>query len=220
LFFAAASVACAVVVFVGFAKTYFLATRFGGPPLDPLRELHGAAFTAWIVLFLVQTALIAGRHVRVHRRLGIVGAVVAAVMVALGLTLAIETVRDRAMPDLFKGGLLALAGFDMLDFAVLVAAGLLLRRSPDAHKRLMLLATFVLLAAPASRFPFRAADSPLFYFGCVDVFVLALLGYDLACRRRVHAATGWGGALVVLSQPGRIAIAYTAAWAAFVHKLL
>jgi hypothetical protein len=51
-------------------------------------------------------------------------------------------------------------------------------------------------------------------FGLPDLFLLALVGWDLATRGRLHQATIWGGALLVGSQILRTAIMMTPAWVA------
>lgn len=52
-----------------------------GGPFTPLVHLHGALFTGWVLLFIAQTALAASHRVAVHRRLGMVGALLAAAMI-------------------------------------------------------------------------------------------------------------------------------------------
>jgi hypothetical protein len=58
-FFTGMALAAALTVFVGFARCYYLRSAFGGPPLPPLVHLHGVLFTAWILLFVTQTSLVA-----------------------------------------------------------------------------------------------------------------------------------------------------------------
>jgi hypothetical protein len=53
--------------------------------MTPLYQLHGALFTAWIVLLVVQTAVVTGRRTDIHRTLGIAGAVLAAIMFVVGV---------------------------------------------------------------------------------------------------------------------------------------
>lgn len=79
----------------------------------------------------------------------------------------------------------------------------------------MLLATLSILGAAVARTPPALAWGPPFFFGVVDLLILAVAGYDLATRRRVHPATAWGALLVVASQPLRLAVGGTAAWRAF-----
>src|SRR6187200_2533771 len=71
-----------VLVFLGFAPTYYLRPVSAGP-IPAYLHVHGAAMTAWFLLLLVQTALIAARRRGAHRRLGIAGACVAVVIVVL-----------------------------------------------------------------------------------------------------------------------------------------
>ena len=81
-FYVAMSIAVVVTVFAGFAPTFFLRPYYTSAPLMPLLKVHGVVFTSWIALFLAQTLLIARHRVDVHRRLGIVGGVIAVLMVA------------------------------------------------------------------------------------------------------------------------------------------
>ncbi len=216
-FFGGMGVAAAVTVFVGFAPTYFLKDVLGGPPLTPLRHVHGFLFTSWIVLLIAQTSLIAARRTDVHRRLGVVGGVLAAAMVVAGTTLAVEIVRRGVAPPGVGSPLafFAVPLFDMLMFAGLVGCGLYYRRKPETHKRLMLLATIAILAAAIARWPYVAGTGPLVFFGLTDLFIAAGWLYDLKTRGKVHPAFLWGGLALIASQPLRLAVAGTDAWLAF-----
>src|SRR5437667_31131 len=109
-FFTGMALAAAVAVFVGFAPTYYLKGAFATPGLRPLFHLHGALFTSWIVLLLVQTVLVAARRVDIHRRLGVAGGVLAATMIVVGLTAAIDALRrGRIHPAFVWGGLFLIA---------------------------------------------------------------------------------------------------------------
>ena len=223
LFFGAMGMIIALLVFLGFAPTFFLASHYAGPPLSTLRIAHGTLFTSWIVLYNVQVLLIASDRVRTHRALGIVGAVMASAMVPLGIAMAIIAAREghgpRGIPPL---AFLAIPLFDMVVFAPLVALGIYYRRKRDTHKRLMLLATVSLLGAAVARMsrmvpipPAVLATGPLFYFGVGDVLLIAMAAYDLVTRGRVHRVTLWGGAFIIASQAVRLAISGTRGWLAF-----
>src|ERR1043166_7061424 len=88
-FFASVSVAIAITVFFGFAPTFYLRTYFHPEPLPGLLILHGLIFSSWIILLLVQTTLVAASRTRLHKRLGIAGAVVAVLVILVGITTAI-----------------------------------------------------------------------------------------------------------------------------------
>jgi hypothetical protein len=69
-FFTGMAIAMLVFVFIGFARSYFLAGVLHSRPLPNLLvHVHGALFTAWILLLVTQTSLVAGHRVRLHRRL-------------------------------------------------------------------------------------------------------------------------------------------------------
>ena len=119
------------------------------------------------------------------------------------------------------GNLRALSFFaiplgDMIVFPTLVAAAFISRRQPEAHKRLMLLATIDILNAAVARWPLAImAKGPVAFFAVTDLFILAGMVFDAASRRRVHPAYVWGGLLIVGSQIVRLAVWQTAAWIAF-----
>ena len=176
----------AVTVFVGFAPSYFL--RFvlhgtsptGTAVISPLLHLHAAAFTAWVVLFVVQTALVASHRVRVHRRLGVAGAVLAAVMVCLGVAAALDAVsRGASPPGVDPRVFLVVPLGNMATFGGFVAAALVLRRKKQAHKRLMVLAYLGLLVAAVARIPGVLPLGPPVLFALAFLpFLLAGVAYD------------------------------------------
>ena len=105
LFYGTMAVVLALVVFVGFGPTYYFRFLGSGPqatvtggPITPLVHVHGFLFTAWVLLFIVQTALVATRRVAVHRRLGVAGAALAVAMIAIGSATAIATARRGGAP--------------------------------------------------------------------------------------------------------------------------
>lgn len=227
LFYGAMAIAMAVTVFAGFAPSYFLRAVLAGPlppgtpELSPLLHVHGAVFTAWVVLFVVQTALVASRRVRMHRRLGMAGAALAAVMVAVGVSAALDAARrGAAPPGLDPRVFLAIPLGDMVTFSVFVAAAIGLRRKKEAHKRLMLLAFASLLAAAVARLPGVIALGPIGFYGLAILPVLtAGILYDWASRRKVHPVYLWGGALLVVSVPARLLLSKTSSWLAFADRV-
>jgi hypothetical protein len=196
IFFGGMGVAMALVVFIGFAPSYYL-KRPDAPPLTPLLHLHGFVASAWMLLFVTQTALIAAQRVDLHRRLGNIGAILAVAVTALA---AITSIDSRGFTNrlVFSLGL-------VLMFVIYVSAGLMQRRNPGAHKRLMLLATISLLAPAISRLhlPFLPQGSVGPNFGAL-LFLLPAFAYDLAILRRIHPALLWGGLFMIAMLPLRI----------------
>jgi hypothetical protein len=221
-FYVGMAIAIAITVFAGFARTYFLKAHFGSPPLAPLVHVHGAIFTAWVLFFLVQTTLVASGKTYLHRRMGIAGAVLAALVLAMGTTVAIHRAQGPTspIPGIPPLVFLAIPLFDMALFAILVGTALYFRHQLEWHKRLMTLGMISLLAAPIARLPFDLLKAgPPAFFGLADLFIVAILIYDLMTRRKVHPATIWGGLLIVASQPLRLMISGTAGWMALASWL-
>jgi hypothetical protein len=227
LFYGTMAVAMAITVFAGFSRTYYLRFVSGAPmatltggPFTTLVHFHGALFTTWVLLFIVQTALISARRVAVHRRLGIAGAVVAAAMVAAGASVAISTAaRGGAAPGMTPLAFLVIPLFDLILFSGFVSAALVARRNKEAHKRLMLLAYVSIITAAIARLPGVLPLGPPAFFGLSLLFVVAGAIYDFVSRGRVHNAYLWGGAILVVSVPLRLGIANTSAWQSFAKLL-
>lgn len=217
LFFTGMALLMALTVFAGFAPTYFLKSAFDTPALSPVLHVHGLLFTTWILLFVLQTGLVAARRTDLHRRLGVGGAILAAAMLIAGPAAAIESVQRGFTPP---GGPPPLVFFvipmtDMAMFLALVASGLYNRRRSDMHKRLLLLATINLMTAPIARLPGVVSGGVLAFFALTDLLVLACFAYDRASRGRIHPAFLWGGLALIASQPLRLMLGGTDAWLAF-----
>lgn len=217
-FYISMSIAAVITVFAGFAPTYYLRPYFNTAPLMPLLHLHGIVFTSWLVLFLIQTTLVAAHRTDIHRRLGILGGVIAALMIVIGATTAVIRANQGAtpVPGVSPLSFLVIPLGDMLVFGILVGAGFYYRRRADVHKRLMLLATVSILAAAIARLPFAIMQAgPPAFFGFTDLFVLACVIYDLITLKRVHRTTALAGLLIIASQPLRLMLGGTQMWLAF-----
>jgi hypothetical protein len=165
LFFTGIPIAMAAAVFVGFAPTYYLKTASGTPALAPLYHLHGLLFSLWMVLLVAQPALVAARRINLHRRLGAVGGVLAAVMVPTALAVALDQGRrGAAPPGVPPLSFLAVSLAAVIVFPVLIGAALLWRRQPEMHKRLILIGTLELVTPGVGRWPGLATAGPLAFF--------------------------------------------------------
>jgi hypothetical protein len=232
-FFPSMSIAAAVTVFVGFAPTYYLkslthtAAYPTGLPVSPslpaLVHVHAIVFTVWILLFLVQTTLIAADRPHLHRRLGVAGAGLALVMFIVGVLTAVKGARDGWNPGGPYPDSLAFLIVGLVDvaiFAGFVGAGLYFRRRPELHKRLMLLGTVGGLMWPAiTRMPY-VAGRPILMFGLLGALVLASAVRDVSQRSPVRVVSLWGGLLILAAFPIRMAIGLTASWHAFATWLV
>src|SRR5687767_13743608 len=88
----------ALVVFAGFAQTFYLQPLFATPALSPLMVAHGALMTLWFVLLLVQLRLVADGRTDWHRRLGTWGALLFVLILVIGAAMTIDMGRRGFSP--------------------------------------------------------------------------------------------------------------------------
>jgi uncharacterized membrane protein SirB2 len=222
-FYSGMAVLAAVVVFVGFAPTYFLRASHDSTPLPTYLRVHGFLFTLWIALFIAQTTLIAARRTNVHRRIGWATLALAGVMVVVGTTAGIWSMRRQidAGFEQQAQAFLTTPLFSMIAFAALVAMAIRLRWDPQSHKRLMVLATISILDAAVARLPLEVVRSTTWaYLPATDIFLAVAILYDVGSRHAVHRVYLWGGLLLVIEQALRIPIGETAAWQAIAAAIL
>jgi uncharacterized membrane protein YozB (DUF420 family) len=202
-FYLVMSLAMAAVIVGGFSQTVpgDFAPR---PGLPLLLHVHGAVFTLWVLMFVTQPALIARRSLKLHRQLGLLGAVLAGAMVVMGLAATVFAIRNHFVPSFFPPTVfLVMNGIGILVFGGLVAAGVVLRHQSEWHKRLMLTATVSILGPGMGRLlpmdTFGAA-APLVMFAALALFAFAGPVADLVATRRVHPAYFWGVGAILLSE--------------------
>ncbi len=213
------AVAFIVTTFAGFAPTYFLRGLSNRAPLSPLLHIHGVVFTTWLVLFLVQTALVAGHRVAWHRRLGIAGGFVAAAMVPLGVMVAIAGARRGLATGAAESLVFLIFPLgQMVMFAICVGGAMRTRRQPEIHRRLFLLATILVVTPAISRLPF--VPNPMVSILLSELFVIAGMVHDWKSRGRVHPVYIWGGLAMLVSGPLRFVLGHTDAWQVFARFLV
>ncbi len=230
--------ACALVAFGGFSPTYWLQLPHGTFVGPPLLHIHGLLFSTWPLLLLSQTWLVAQGRLERHRLWGLAGISLATAMVVVGLAAAIYSLhtglahgygdRSRAFFILPFSAIVLFAGFFIAAIANV--------RRPEAHKRLMLLATIVLLQAAMARVffvlvtgggpglrPGLGAPPPI-AIGLVpslilELFIVAGVAYDWRTRDRPHRVWLIGAAVMTAVIVLRGPLSQTAAWLAFADRM-
>jgi FtsH-binding integral membrane protein len=214
-FFSAMAVLMLATVFVGFARTYYLAGVFHAPLPSLIIHLHGAVFSCWILLLVTQTSLVSAGRTDIHRRLGIAGFLLACLMVILGVLAATDSLVREAGPAGRDPKFFYIVPLtDILVFATLIYFAFRARSNPSAHKRFIFVATTGLLVAALARWPGVHRNLPMAVL-LSYIFLLILVAYDLWSTRKLHRATLWAGAFLIFVQQVRIPIGKTAAWHAF-----
>lgn len=193
-FYLAMAWLAAAAALAGFSTTYFFPLaghRFHGPVVA---HLHGLLFFGWIALLIVQVSLVRRRNLRLHKRLGVAALFLAPAMAVTCTMMGLYAVSR----DLAAGGgdsaYSQLVGVltSMLLFLAFVGIGLALRKRPDWHKRMMLLATIAILWPAWFRFRHFLAWVPrpdlLLAIGLADSLILVAILRDALTFRRIHPA--------------------------------
>lgn len=223
VFFGGAAIALLLVTLIGFAPTYYFSYFTTAPALGPLLHVHGVVFSAWMLFYVGQTWLIGAGNVRLHRRAGMAGAGLAVLVFVLGVVTAIIIARSNLHAAVRHGPPVIFPLGAITAFAVLCTAGIALRQRSMHHKRLMLLATVALVTTPLARITRMttgAVTPPVGGILLSDLFLIALIAFDLRQRGRVHPATLAGGGFLIASQLFRIGFGQTALWRSFLHAVV
>jgi hypothetical protein len=220
-FYLAMSGVFLLLVLVGFCPSYYFRGRVPphGPlvPMTPLVHLHALLFSSWVVLYAVQTALVARRRITVHRLLGVLGVLLASAMVVVGtLTALHQAARGSGPPSVPPLVWLAVPLLDIPVFAVLAGWAVLSRRTPQVHKRLMLITMVALMSPPVARIPVPAFLPELVVNVVLpDLGLVALAAWDVRSRGALHPVTLLAGSVLVAGQVLRVPLSGTEPWLHF-----
>lgn len=228
-FYTLMSAAIALLVFAGFMRTFYLRAWF--PELrefaaqETVFQVHGAVFTLWFLWLIAQSWLIRSGSVALHRKMGYVGIGLAVLVIVIGLYGAAFAANR---PGGFIGvpvpavQFLAVPFFDMVAFALFVAAAYVRRRDPQSHKRLILFASLNLVTAAVVRLPLDLVTEffPVSMFFGTWLGIAAIVAWDLVSLKRLHLVTVIATVLTLALGFGRFWVMGTSAWAAFATWLI
>ena len=218
-FYLGVSLLIVAVVVTGFSRTIAHNLLHAPYVVPAVLYVHGITFSGWVLLFATQAALIRYRNVALHRALGIFGGFygVMLVLVGVGATVAMTIIHAHQGPPSPVPSLVPLT--DMVAFAVPFGLALHWRRRPEFHRRLMFVATCMLMAAPFFRLAPPAAPLALkLYMGVDGLIVLGALR-DLIVDRRIHVVYWVALPAAIAAQTFTIALSDAPAWLELVHRV-
>ncbi len=220
-FFCGMAIVILGIVLLGFAHSYYLAGTVYATLPSLIIHVHAVVFSSWILLFIAQVSLVTAGRVDWHRKLGVFGAVLAVLLVVLGVAAALDAQRRHApIPGIQPEQILAIQFMELSVFAFLVTKGIAARSDLAAHKRLMLLSTIGLMGPPISRWPFAFIGGfPPSVGLVVDVLLVSLLVFDWLTRRKIHRVTIWGSLLIFVAVPAGFALSHLAVWHRFTEAI-
>jgi uncharacterized membrane protein len=194
-FFLAFLALCWLGVLMGFAPA--AAKRLGGHadyPAPLILEVHAAAFGAWMTLLTTQIGLIRVRRPHLHMKLGLVAFALIPIMAVSAFLSEIYSQRFR-VADPGERPFLIIAIFYVIGFTTLASTAIAARKNPAAHKRLILLATTIIVGAAYSRwwgtglynaFGDGYGGMLINTYAGTNLLLAGALGYDWATRGHLH----------------------------------
>lgn len=225
-FYGRMAVAMLVIVFIGFAPSFYLRGLIHVPrpnsPMTPIIWAHGFVFTAWMLLFWRQTRLIAAGNRLTHMKLGVAGFGLAIVMLGLMFVTAMQQVARATQPPYIDPvSWTAVPLSTIPQFVVFLWLGWQHRRDAQAHKRAMLILALLMLEPAIGRFPIFPPSFASQYIGAFLAWamIVPLVLWDRRSRGDLHWMTMLGllvtGAVLVL----RFSVWTTVGWHGFVRAL-
>ena len=207
-----------MVIAIGFWTTYTRPVLEGTYTQPWWGHIHGALAFAWSVLTIMQTQLV-GRNIALHRALGIS----ALLIIPAWFASTVMITREFALMTIARGDPAAaetnVVGSIASPFLVmiLVILAVWLRANPQAHKRLIFVATLTMLWPAWARWRHYFADTDALnlFFGFFVAFTPILIAMlrDRLKFGAIHPALLWSGAFVIAEQVWEIMFYGSAAWA-------
>jgi hypothetical protein len=201
-FFVVAAIFFLIVALAGFVDSYqnLEKRKF---QLHWFAHVHGVLMAGWLLVFLTQAILVANGRLRIHRRLGQFSVVLGIlVWISMGVLSYLVLSMHNPPVDHFLFDVLIIQVYLMMLFGLVFGWGILLRKKAAPHKRLLLLATLILIQAAIDRIHWLPwlHDGLSIRFFYMDAFFISLFIYDLITLKRIHKIAWIGASTVVAAQ--------------------
>jgi hypothetical protein len=188
---------------IGFAprSMAILEGELANPPL--VVHVHAAMMAIWLGLLVAQATLAATGRLKFHRTLGLISFVIGPCLVAAMIAVTTWRYQQRVeMGQIIPGSNTLLAQIRAIVYFSLFFTWAIVARKSDSetHKRMMILATVVLVPAAVSRMTWLPTTMPASYLSLHASMLLLLVPafiYDVARRGAIHKAY-WIGLLLLL----------------------
>jgi hypothetical protein len=221
LFYTGMGITAAAAAVAGFSTTYLVpvaGAQFRGPWIA---HVHGLLFFAWVALAVLQPLLVHRARPNLHRRIGWAALPLALAMAASGVGVGIYAVQRDLEAGMGDFAFSSLPGvlFAMAIFVGLVVGAIALRKKPDWHKRLMVLATIAVLWPAWFRFrhfmPWVPRPEIFLALVLADSLVLIAMARDRLKFGQVHPAYWIFGVGLILEHVAEALLFDTLGWRSF-----
>jgi hypothetical protein len=201
-FFVSMAILFPILVALGFVPDYQMMAQ-ENIQLHWFLHVHGLIMTAWLGIFLTQTLLIAKDNLKLHRQLGQIGFVFGILVLASLLGITVRALIVNNPPE--AGGqfdILFIQMYLLVLFGIFFTWGMRVRKQAAAHKRLLLLATLIVIQAGIDRIRFLPGLEVAVFirFIYLDILLIPLFVYDWLNLKRIHFITWFGVSVIVVFQ--------------------
>jgi len=193
-----------IATLTGFSTTFLIPLSNGTFKAPLVIYVHGFLAFTWICLFLVQSILVQQDNLKVHRLLGNFGFVIAVGITITLIPVGLYQVEKELSQGLGQTAISSIIGTitSALIFIMLVLAGILKRHKPASHKRLMLLATILLLWPAWFRFRhlFPSIPNPEIWFAIVlaDSLIVISIIWDKIALGKFNPTLLYVGVFIII----------------------
>lgn len=211
--------ACAAIAPIGFSRRWLFPLATGTFDASAIVRLHGSITFGWVVFVILQSVLVATGRASSHRNMRLAGVslgtplVHTATQVAI-LLLAREQRTGGPSPREFSATLPSI----ILLSAGLFGSAIANVSRPEVHKRMMMLATFVIVTPALARIV-QLIDGSVRRLVrndvaglASDVLVLIAIAHDTRKRGRPHPSYVVGGVCILSVQAATLLLRSTLAW--------
>ena len=220
-FFLAFLALCWLGVLMGFAPA--ATKRLAGHadyPAPLILEIHAFAFSAWMALLTAQIGLIRMRRPQLHMKLGLIAMGLIPLMAVSAFMSEVYSQRFRsAQADEREFFIIAI--FYVIAFTTLASTAIAARKNPPAHKRLILLATTVIVGAAYGRWWGTAlydlfgdgySGMLIYTYAGTNLLLAGAVGYDWLTRGRLHRVYEIGVPAILAGEIATTVLYHSPAW--------
>lgn len=210
-----AAIALAIAI-SGFWPTYFGPLLAGSLQAIPMIHVHAAVFVGWLVLVGLQAWLAATGRIRLHRQVGEYGMYCGLLVIVVAIATAFVVFDQRIDAGKVEEAQnrLFVPLTDIMVFVPFFAAAWIWKNRPELHKRLIIVATTVLLIAAVHRITFLGPRPrpPALLLAIWLAPIYIAMAYDWLRTRKVHPVYVLGIAAVLFLKFGRLGMARSETW--------
>jgi len=202
------------IVVLGFAMNAIFNTE-NLPPISTIIIVHSTFMIIWFLLVIVQSGLIRGNKVAIHKKIGKLSFVLAIGIVISGVMLSFSSYARRGLAPNVMVNLI-----NIVSFTILYALALYYYNYPTKHKRLITFASLAMILPALLRLVTALNFSPFLSILFLIILIVMLVVYDKKTLKKVSRATIIGTIIIFVGIGIIAGFGQSESWASFLANTL